>query len=227
MIKLEFRPIRKIKRMRIEIIDFIRRIRGSSSQYGEDIILADMLRCKKNGFYIDVGANNPKTFSNTEYFYKRGFRGVNIEANPNLIEKFFEQRPEDVNLNIGIATQIGEMDFYVLSCPFLGTFSKDVAIRFCKERNVEIKNTIKVKTMPLKIIMEKYVGDKTIDFISIDAEGYDLDVLKSADWKKYRPEFFILETSEDYDNLIQFMSKNNYKIVYENGTNTIFKDALN
>lgn len=236
--KIRIKPIRELKAI-IRILkgkstikeewrtrELVRKILGSHSQYAEDLFLAEFLGKKKDGFYIDIGAHHPKFLSNTKYFYKRGFRGINIEANPALIEEFLIQRNDEINLNIGIAEQEDEMDFYILSCPALGTFNKDEAVKFCKERGVEIKNTIKVKTLPLKKIMEQYVGDKVIDFMSVDAEGYDLEVLKSNDWSKYRPEFLVIETSENYDNILNFVSGINYEILYENGTNGIFKDTL-
>jgi hypothetical protein len=74
---------------------------NSYSQYGEDKIIDRLLGYKKSGFYINVGANHPYRFSNTYMFYKKGYRGVNIEPNPISFEKFLI-RKGDINLNIGI-----------------------------------------------------------------------------------------------------------------------------
>ena len=203
---------------------FVRTTLGSYSQYGEDIILSKLLKSAKTGFYIDIGAHHPTEFSNTKYFYERGFRGINIEPNPHLIEEFLIQRKEDINLNIGIAPQEGEMEFYLVEASTLSTFDAAAAKESCKIYNSKIIGQLNTKVHPLAQIIEKHAPKKTIDFLSVDAEGYDLKVLQSNDWNKYRPQFVIVETNQDSKNILEFMSKNQYKIVYKNSTNHIFKD---
>jgi len=203
---------------------YIRRFFGSYSQYGEDIILAGLLKGAKSGFYIDIGAHHPTDLNNTQYFYERGFRGINIEPNPKLIEEFFVQRPEDVNLNVGIASGESEMKFYVLEAATLSTFDEGAALDSCSKYNSKITEEIQVKTISLKNVIEEYANGKTIDFISVDAEGYDLIVLQSNDWQKYRPKLIMVEVNQDMDNILQFMFDNNYKVLYNNYTNCIFQD---
>lgn len=200
-----------------------RKYLGYYSQYGEDIVLSKLLRGTKKGFYIDIGANHPSILSNTKYFYEKGFRGINIEPNPNLIENFYAQRSEDINLNVGISPIDGELTFYILEADTLSTFSQEVANESCIVYKTKITEEIKVKTVPLIKIIEKYAPEKTIDFMSIDTEGYDLEVLQSNDWEKYRPRFIIIEINQDSKNILKFMLDNKYKIVYKNHTNWIFK----
>ena len=202
---------------------FVRKMLGSCSQYGEDLVLAKFLEGTKKGFYIDIGAHHPTDLSNTQYFYKRGFRGINIEPNPDLVEEFYKQRPEDTNLNVGVSLNEGEMEFYVLEASTLSTFNKEAAYQSCEIYKSKITGQISVNTMTLKKIIEQYGKSKVIDFISVDAEGYDLAVLQSNDWQKYRPRFVMVEINQDSDNILEFMSENNYKILYNNGTNCIFK----
>lgn len=207
-------------------ITLLRQLLGSYSQHGEDLILTKLLKRTKNLFYIDVGANHPEKLSNTKYFYERGSRGINIDANPELIKEFYVQRPEDINLNIGIAPTEGEMTFYVLDSNDLSSFSKSSADENCVEYNSKIRAQINVKTSPLVKIIEEYATDKTIDFLSVDAEGFDLKVLQSNDWQKYRPRFVLVETNQDLENILSFMLENKYKVVYKNYVNYIFKDTL-
>lgn len=218
--------IRGKKTLRDELLKkaFVRKILGSYSQYGEDIILAKILKVKKNGFYIDIGAHHPTDLNNTQYFYNRGFRGINIEPNPELIEEFYVQRPEDINLNVGVAPNEGEMEFYLVEASTLSTFNKEAAHQSCEIYKTKIKGQITVKTTSLKKIIEEHANSKVIDFISVDAEGYDLAVLQSNDWQKHRPTLVMVEINQDMDNILKFMSENNYEVLYNNATNCIFKN---
>jgi hypothetical protein len=92
------------------IKDFLKRIiyayrwdswqRSSWSQEGEDLILARIFGDKPDGFYVDVGAHHPKRFSNTYYFYRRGWRGINIDAMPGSMLAFNRLRPSDINIEL-------------------------------------------------------------------------------------------------------------------------------
>ena len=104
----------------------------------------------------------------TSTFYLKGWRGVNIEANPLLISKFNEVRPEDINLSLGVADVSSDMTFYVLSAHTLGTFSEKSAKENCKNHNCTIVDKIKVKTDTLENIINRYAPDKHIDFMSVD-----------------------------------------------------------
>src|SRR4051812_17526869 len=79
----------------------------SYSQEGEDMVLQSFYegRKKYKGFYIDVGAHHPYRFSNTLFFYKKGWRGINIEPTPNAVKAFNIFRRRDINLNIGISSK--------------------------------------------------------------------------------------------------------------------------
>ena len=75
----------------------------SYSQEGEDIILARIFGKQQNGFYVDVGAHHPYRFSNTYFFYKRGWKGINIDAMPGSMKIFNKYRPRDKNIEAGIS----------------------------------------------------------------------------------------------------------------------------
>jgi FkbM family methyltransferase len=154
------------------------------AQHGEDLLIVSIfhqLNIKKPS-YIDIGAHHPLNISNTALLYARGSRGVNIEANPNLISNFIQLRPDDINLNIGLSDFNGEMIFYMID-DFSGrnTFDKKTADDFVRshpEFSIRAKKSISVMTLDDVIL--KYLGGKFPDFLSIDVEGLDEKILKAS-----------------------------------------------
>ena len=169
-------------------------LRGSFSQKGEDLVIERIIGPKKRGFYIDVGANNPNIFNNTKRFYDKGWSGINIEPNPVLIREFEQKRKRDINLNIGIRKKRGTARFYEFEADGLSTFSNEEKENYLK-LGYKIKQQLNVRVQSLKNIMGVY-GKGKIDFISIDTEGLDYEVLESNDWKKFRPTLVCIETGE-------------------------------
>ena len=102
-------------------------LQNTYTPFGDDIIIDNLLGRKKRGFYIDIGAYDPTRFSNTKRFYLRGWRGINVEPNPKRIGLFNKYRPRDVNLNIGIASKNGSLNFFRFEPESLSTFSNKVA----------------------------------------------------------------------------------------------------
>lgn len=196
---------------------------NSSAQYCEDLILDVLLGFKDEGFYIDIGANDSSIFSNTERFYKRGWTGINIEPDPVSFEKFKEKRAKDINLNIGIGISRKELDFYRLSADTLSTFSKNAVKKYIKDGH-KVLDVLKIPVKPLNDIFEEYAGGREVDFMSVDVEGFEIEVLKSNDWKKYRPKIIILEINQNQNKLLVYLSACQYKIVFNNQTNAIFID---
>lgn len=169
--------------------------RLSFSQEGEDLILERYFENQDHGLYVDVGAHHPFRFSNTYLFYKKGWRGINIEPMPDSLILFDEHRSEDVNLNLGVSQSEEYLSYFMFNEPALNTFSLEEA---------KIKNGIhngeyfiidekKVPTLKLSTILDKYLENKKIDFLTIDVEGLDLEVLKSNNWEKYRPKIILVE----------------------------------
>lgn len=182
-----------------------------------------MLKNKKEGIYIDIGANDPNHWNNTKYFYNKGWSGINIEPNPELFSKLSKFRPRDINLNIGMGPKKGALKFYKMSDDKISTFDAATIPEF-ERAGHKVIETLELPVLPLKDIFEKYYPDKKVDFISVDVEGFDLEVLKSNDWSKYRPVFVILEILRGKEDLIDYMSSINYSMAYNNWTNGIFLD---
>jgi FkbM family methyltransferase len=169
----------------------------SFSQCGEDIIVNYLfgLRGISHPTYLDIGANDPLFISNTAFFYKKGCRGINIEANPALIHKFEKFRKEDINLNIGISHKEDTLDFYVMEDNTLSTFSAEE-----KERLVQAGHKVKevkpVQLMTIAQVLEKYNNNIFPDFLSIDVEGMDFEILQSLDFSKSAPKVICVEAAE-------------------------------
>ena len=176
----------------------------SYSQEGEDMVLRGFYEDKKNyrGFYIDIGAHHPFRFSNTMYFYKKGWKGINIEANTKALKLFKVFRKRDINLNIGISGIQQVLMFYCFNESALNGFSKEISLERDNKNNYKIIDTIKVQTQPLSDVLDQYLPEEQeIDFLTIDAEGLDFEILKSNDWEKYKPTYILVEDKVDLDKL--------------------------
>ena len=168
----------------------------SYSQEGEDLILARYFEGKNNGFFVDVGAHHPIRFSNTYKFYQLGWRGINIDPLPGSMKTFNELRTNDINLEIAVLnSEKDELDYYSFNEPALNTFNKDLAFSIEKQGRYKLVESIKLESFKLSTILENHVKEgQIIDFLTIDVEGMDFEVLKSNNWGKYRPEYIVLES---------------------------------
>ncbi len=204
----------------------------SYSQDGEDMILKSFYETRKHykGFYVDVGAHHPIRYSNTYFFYNKGWKGINIEPTPTAITPFKILRSRDINLNIGVALHPDSLTFFCFNEPALNTFSEDIALDVDKKDNkYNIIKRVKVEVHPLKDILDKYLPEGVkIDFLTIDVEGLDFDVLKSNDWDKFSPEYLLVEGHIDFEEIFNydiylFLKERNYKLVAKTFRTLIFK----
>jgi FkbM family methyltransferase len=213
--------------------------RISYSQNGEDLIIKDLLHRLKisQPSYLDIGANEPYSISNTYLLYTKGASGVCIEPNLHLYKKLKSCRPKDTVIQAGVAfDQQREADFYQFpqEANGLGTFSKEEAEFWEGEGNSQVgrykvEQVIRVALVDINELMEKHFPSHP-NFISIDVEGLDLAILKLIDFNKFKPEIFCIETlgyeANDIENkneeLICFMEEKGYFIYADTYINTIF-----
>lgn len=169
----------------------------SYAQCGEDILIEYifMLRGIKNPSYIDIGAHHPFYLSNTALFYEKGSRGINIEANPDLLNAFLKERPNDTNLNIGVGTKEGELDFYVMEDTTLSTFSLEES-KHLQQQGKKLNYIKKISTISLPKIIEKFANNIFPDFLSLDVEGLDFEILQTIDFKHNFPKVICVEAAE-------------------------------
>jgi FkbM family methyltransferase len=185
------------------VVDYIKNARGISfpsfSQEGEDMILRNIFAKKiqkgELGFYVDIGAHHPQIFSNTNFFYRLGWRGINVDAMPGSMKNFRRFRSRDINVEEAVASQTSSLVFFSFNEPALNTFSESLAeerLRIGKFKLLA-KTTIDTKTLE-SILTARLPKGQIIDFLSVDVEGFDLDVLKSNNWETYRPTVLLVES---------------------------------
>jgi FkbM family methyltransferase len=166
----------------------------SYSQEGEDRVLTRFLDSRKAGFYVDIGAHHPVRFSNTYLFYEKGWRGINVEPSPAAIARFASLRHRDINVGIGVSENSGELIYYEFDDPALNTFDRELMQEREARTPYRVVRTSKVKVERLeKILADNLPGGQAIDFMSVDVEGFDLQVLRSNDWRRYRPQLVLVE----------------------------------
>lgn len=207
--------------------------RTSYSQCGEDLIISNIFSSLKilKPRYLDIGANHPASLNNTYYFYLRGSRGVCVEPDPSVFKQLKHWRTKDVCLNVGVGVDNQkEADFYIMSTNLLNTFSKDTAQEYQRYGTYKIKKIIKIPLLKINDIVKQYLSD-SVNLISIDIEGLELEVLQTFDFV-IRPEVFCIETLSYSENkleqknreVIDYMIDNGYFVYADTYINTVFVD---
>ena len=163
----------------------------SYAQNAEDVVLWRGLHGTSRGFYVDVGAAHPTYHSVTRLFYERGWRGVNVEPHPEFFALLCAERQRDVNLRLGVGAREGVLTYYEdPSLPGNSTFDGRLAEHY-RAQGVELRErTVEVTT--LAAICERHV-EGSIDFLKIDAEGFEREVLAGADFQRFRPRVLVIE----------------------------------
>ena len=161
------------------------------------MILNRVFEGKANGFYVDVGAHHPTRFSNTYLFYRRGWRGINIDAMPGSMSEFEKLRPEDENVEALISSKRKKIEFFLFNEPALNTCDAELARKRNGLSTYRLVGTTMIESQTLSEVLERHLSPKqSIDFLSIDVEGMDLDVLCSNDWKRFTPTIILAEDTE-------------------------------
>jgi len=197
------------------------------SQEGEDMILRRHFGQRKSGFYVDIGAHHPFRYSNTYMFYKKGWRGINIDATPGSMKPFERYRPYDTNLELAITREPETLEFFLFDDHAYNTFSPDQADN-AVAAGAKLLSKQAMPGLPLGDVLAREVPpNTTIDIMSVDVEGMDLDVLKSNDWEQFRPHVLLVECLEsdlshiDRDPVYQFLTEQDYRL-YAKTVNTWF-----
>jgi len=160
----------------------------SMSQFGEHALLAEIFRDRPDGFYVDVGALDPFLGSNTHMLFRRGWRGINIETQPDQLALFNKHRPNDVNLATAISQTPGTAQLLLD-----GSFSGLDTDRH-QWRGDNRRPSIEVRVETLASVREQNLPPGTeIDLLDVDCEGHDADVLLSNDWSRFRPQVVLAE----------------------------------
>ena len=163
----------------------------SYAQNHEDILLARVFPGSE-GMYLDIGANHPIFHSVTKLFSSRGWTGINVEPSPPVFDRLVADRPNDINLNVGVGNQSATLTFY--EAPRYhgwSTFRLELAEHYRSLGVRVVERPVPVTT--LAQICAEHIGDRTIDFLKVDAEGFEHDVLLGADFQRWRPRVLLVE----------------------------------
>lgn len=177
----------------LDAFSYLTGINHCYSQTGEDLILKHLIH-KDNWFYIDIGANHPIFYNNTYMLYKRWWYGINVEPNRDLIKKFQSKRPKDINLQIAWWAW-EKITFYCFDPDTMSTCDHDSMVEN-KRLWYILRDQYTVPVLWISQIIEQYAKWKEVDILSVDVEWYDLEVLKTNNRNKYKPQYVILETVE-------------------------------
>jgi FkbM family methyltransferase len=197
----------------------------SYAQNNEDVMLWRCFKNVKNGFYIDVGAQDPIYDSVTKAFYDKGWTGINIEPMQWALEDLQSQRLNDLNLQIAIGESQGVLDIWEFKGSGLSTAKEEFAERHIKSGRSGAKVQVKMRT--LAEVCENYVTSP-IHFMKIDVEGYEKEVLLGANFVKFRPQLVLIESTEpnsQVENHLEWehiLLENDYIFCYADGLNRFY-----
>ena len=179
--------------------------RVSWSQGGEDLALLSLLSTLKPGTYVDIGAHHPSRYSNTRHLYQIGWRGINIDADEDLLPRFFFDRPEDIN----ICAAVGSRGHYILNVfdeKLVSTVNKDKVdfeISIGRQKLTERQ----IRGITLRSVIDQYFPNTRVSLLLIDIEGSDFDALESIDFDTLElhrfPEYLVLETFPPLENALK------------------------
>ena len=195
----------------------------SYAQNFEDLLLSGVFRNIENGFYVDVGANHPVHDSVTKVFYDRGWSGINVEPNPKLHAELSQQRPRDVNLMLGLASQPGSLAFRSYDAfDGMSSFSRDARenISLMYPNATYTDSHVEISSLSQILLAHRPSGE--IHFLKIDVEGMELEVLLGNSWKHYRPWMLCIEQTQDTARrsaISKFLEEYSYTNVFFDGIN--------
>lgn len=196
------------------------------SWHGEDMIIANIFYKMgiKNPSYLDVGCNDPILGSNTAYFYITGSRGVCVDANPEMISRMKITRSDDLALCMGVVPKEGEGKkiFHVLEKDGLSTFNESFVEEYHLNHSMEYNNVnnknIEVDTHSLNYIVEKYCNNVWPDFLDVDIEGFDDEVIQGTIFAENGPKVICIESHNSETR--EYISSQGYELY----TYTILND---
>lgn len=203
----------------------------SYAQNLEDVTLLEVFGDKRDGFYVDVGASDPVVRSVTKLFYDAGWRGINIEPVERFHRMLVEARPRDLNLCIAVGSKRSALEFFEFDAEGISTLSREFAEEFirlgyaCRRRSAEV--------IPLRDVCAEHCPSTPIDFMKIDVEGWEQEVLAGGDWRRFRPSVLVVEATKpnttgalraepNWSTWEPFVLEQGYRLAYFDGLNRFY-----
>ncbi len=197
------------------------------SCFGEDLFIKNFFEKDNKGYYVDVGSYHPFFWNNTYLLYKKKWNGINIDANPLSIELFDIARKDDYNFNLAVTNQKKNKIklFYRRKMNVLNTTDES----FAKKNFPNGYESKEIDCLSLNNILAKTnFKNKIIDFLNVDVENTEIDVLESLDFNIYKPRLICVEIHIENPNSLKsnstykFLDEKGYKIVWKKEYSYIF-----
>jgi hypothetical protein len=212
---------------------FLRKRVVFTAEFGEDRVIGEMLQFIKKGFYLDIGAHHPKFESNTYALYNRGWRGINVDLSSLSIRLFNLYRKHDTNICAAISNfdAKGKLyEFGQVSC--INTLDEEFAQKVSKNTGL-IYQIKEIDILSIKSVLS-CAKDKIsqIDYLNIDCEGVDLQVLEGFPFEEYRPVVITIENHIQYleslskNEIVNFLKPKEYILIGVVGPTLVFVDTL-
>ena len=188
------------------------------AEFAEDVMVNRILKKIKKGFYVDIGAYHPYKGSLTYNLYNRKWNGMNLDISKSSIDLFNIARPSDININCAVSEFNGETYYYENS---------PINQQNSLIPQDENQKKIKIQSYKLSEIL-KMQNINSVDYINIDTEGNELEVLMGIDFSKINPTLFTIEdNSFDLNNEIKkkkiiFLKEKNYELINIIGVTMFF-----
>jgi FkbM family methyltransferase len=174
------------------------------SQFGEDLhvrsfydrLAHDRSISVKTGCIVDIGAFRPIAYSNSYYFYRQGWHIINIDPSPGSMRLFSKVRPRDTNLELAIGDEDGSGPFYLFNAASVWNTKDAEAARRATSATGVMPRQIEVQFRRLETVLDEHLKGRAFEILFIDAEGLDIEILKSNNFTKYRPRLILIEVHE-------------------------------
>ena len=206
------------------------RKRNTYSQDQEDLFINDYFKDKNSGFYIDIGCYHPIKYSNTALLYNRGWKGINIDMNQTSIDLFNILRKRDKNICAAISnTSKKTIQYFDHLFSPINTLDKNFSSIASKKLSFRKHTEKTIQTYKFNQIIQKYnINIKQIDFINIDVEAHDLEVLESIDLSIFNAKIICVEIANNQNNIKEkklrdYLNKCNYELIKTVGLNGFFE----
>ena len=185
-----------------------------------DLIIDYIFKNKNNGFYLDVGSQHPISNNNTYLLFKRGWSGINIDLDKKNIDLFNTARPNNINLNLAISSDVAEkkLYFYHDKSP-INTLNKVVS----DFQTASVKEIKRIKTTTLDIALQNLKFNNKIDYMNLDVEGHEMDIFKAFNLSLYKPSVISVEFLDLDMKFLEFKNNNLQRIV----NSDLYKHLLN
>jgi FkbM family methyltransferase len=157
----------------------------------EDVILQRVFADIGEGCYLDIGASDPVSDSNTYAMYTRGWRGIALEPLP-FGPLWARDRPEDLFLNVAVGAQSGQVKLQIFQDSQISSVMPATISHWQRGGRSPVTHML-VPCVTLNDVLGEHLAERELHLVSIDVEGMEHEVLKGLDLKRYRPWVMVLE----------------------------------